>query len=365
MNLDDYRIANVAEVPSPALLVYPERVDENLRRLIALAGGVERLRPHVKTHKMPEIVKRQRALGIEKFKVATIAEAEMVAGCGAKDVLLAFPTVGPNIHRLIALVKHFPDTTFRAIADDPDAVDALSAMAAKYLKAPLDVLIDIDCGMGRTGIAPGPDAEALYGRIAAAPGLTAGGIHAYDGHLGIADPAERARAVDTAFAPVLALREKLSAPRLIASGTPTLAIHAARGDCEIGPGTFVFWDHGSSVRLADLGFVPAALVLTRVVSKPGKGRLCLDLGHKAIAAENPHPRVFLPAIPDAVGTIHSEEHLVVETSRADDIPVGTPLYGMPLHICPTVALYADAVVVTGGHAEGRWPVVARARKLTV
>ena len=113
------------------------------------------------------------------------------------------------------------------------------------------------------------------------------------------------------------------------------------------------------------GFVPAALVLTRVVSKPGPGRLCLDLGHKAIAAENPHPRVFLPTLPDARAVIQSEEHLVVEAAYADAIPVGAALYGLPLHICPTVALYAEAVVVNDGRAEGRWPVAARARKLTI
>src|SRR5688572_24154275 len=88
-----YTLSNADEIDSPALLVYPDRVRENVRRMIAYAGGVERLRPHVKTHKMPAVIGLQIAAGITKFKCATPAEAEMVAGCGATDVLLAYQPV--------------------------------------------------------------------------------------------------------------------------------------------------------------------------------------------------------------------------------------------------------------------------------
>ena len=98
-----YRVANIDEIPSPALLVYLDRVDDNIRDMIAVAGSVERLRPHVKTHKLPEVIRRQLVLGIRKFKCATIAEAEMLAECGCPDVLLAYQPVGPNIHRLWSL----------------------------------------------------------------------------------------------------------------------------------------------------------------------------------------------------------------------------------------------------------------------
>src|SRR3982751_4513709 len=96
---DWYRVSNVDDVASPALLVYPDRVEENIRRMIRIAGGVERLRPHMKTNKLPEVIRMQMDQGITKFKCATIAEAEMVAGCGAPDVLLAYQPVGPNIAR--------------------------------------------------------------------------------------------------------------------------------------------------------------------------------------------------------------------------------------------------------------------------
>jgi D-serine deaminase-like pyridoxal phosphate-dependent protein len=115
----------------------------------------------------------------------------------------------------------------------------------------------------------------------------------------------------------------------------------------------------------DLNFLPAALVLTRVISKPGGQRLCLDLGHKAIAAENPQPRVRLLGLEDASFVAHSEEHLVIETARAADFALGECLYGIPWHVCPTVALHSEAVVVRNGRAEDRWHVSARERRLSV
>jgi D-serine deaminase-like pyridoxal phosphate-dependent protein len=134
---------------------------------------------------------------------------------------------------------------------------------------------------------------------------------------------------------------------------------------ECSPGTCVFWDAMSTAQCPDMDFLQAALVLTRVVSKPGPNLLCLDLGHKAIAAENPHPRVVFLNLPDARAVRHSEEHLVLETPRAAEFPVGTPLYGIPWHICPTVALHAQAVVVRNGRAMEQWKIEARSRMLHV
>ena len=114
-----------------------------------------------------------------------------------------------------------------------------------------------------------------------------------------------------------------------------------------------------------MDFLNAALVLTRVVSKPGGNRLCLDLGHKAIASENPHPRVIFLNLPDARGVSHSEEHLVVETERAGEIELGACLYGVPWHVCPTVALHSEAVIVENGRATQHWKIAGRERKLTI
>jgi D-serine deaminase-like pyridoxal phosphate-dependent protein len=364
-----YTVDNVAEVPSPALLVYPDRAAENIRHAIDIAGDVRRLRPHLKTSKLPEIVRLHLDAGIARFKVATIAEAEMAARAGAPDVLLAYQPVGPNVGRFVRLVLAFPSTRFSAVVDDAATIAALSS-AADAAGVVLDLFLDLDGGMHRTGIAPGPRAIDLYRMLAATPGIRAAGLHMYDGHVRGPDVDARRRTSDEAYAHVRAMREALTdaglpVPAVVAGGTPTFPLHAAREGVECSPGTTVFWDAGYASSLPDLPFVPAIVLLTRVVSRPTPDRLCLDLGHKAVASENPHPRVTLYGLEDATAVGHSEEHLVLETPRAADFPVGTAIYGVPWHVCPTVALHDRAVVVRGGRAVERWDVVARARMLTI
>lgn len=364
-----YHIRNLHLVDSPALLVFPDRLEENLRKMLAIAGDPARLRPHVKTHKMAEVVRLQMALGITRFKCATIAEAEMTAACGASEVLLAYPVVGPKVARLVQLAGLFPATRFGAIADDPDAMRALGA-AASAAGLTIDLLLDLDCGQHRSGVVPGPAAAELYGWMAGIEGVRAAGLHAYDGHILDTGLAARMKACEAAYAPVKALREQLTQaglgfPAVVAGGTPTFPMHARRGDVECSPGTCILWDHAYATMLPDLSFQPAALVLTRVVSKPGQNLLCLDLGHKAIASENPPPRVNLLNLADAKAVAHHEEHLVIETSRAKSYKVGDPFLGIPGHICPTVALYSEAVVIENGTAQTAWPIAARDRKVTV
>jgi D-serine deaminase-like pyridoxal phosphate-dependent protein len=308
--------------------------------------------------------------GITRFKCATIAEAEMLGLAGAADVLLAYQPVGPNVARLVRLMQKFPKTVFSTIVDDARAIGEIS-VAMKAAQLQVGLFLDIDCGMSRTGVPPGPQAIALYRLMTNSPGVRALGLHAYDGHIHDRDPADRAATCEAAFKPILALRselerQRLSAPRIVAGGTPTFPVHAQRGnDIECSPGTCVLSDFGYSSKFPDLDFLHAALLLTRVVSKPGGNRLCLDLGHKAVASENPHPRVHLLDIPDARFVMHSEEHLVIETDHAERFEVGDPIYGVPWHVCPTVALHSDAFVVTDGRAGEQWQVVGRARRLTI
>ncbi|HSH15193.1 MAG TPA: D-TA family PLP-dependent enzyme [Verrucomicrobiae bacterium] len=369
MNTNWYEFANVAEVPSPALLFYPERIAANIARVIEIAGGTDRLRPHIKTHKTGMIVIIHLAQKITKFKCATIAEAEMLAAHSAPDVLLAYQPVGPNVARMVELVRRFPETKFSVIVDDEGAIKEL-ARAFSAAKLSLNVLLDLDCGMHRTGVAPGPQAVALYRTIAATPALTPAGLHAYDGHIHETDLELRRQQCAEAFAPVNQFREQLvnaglPVPLVVAGGTPTFPIHAQNPDVECSPGTYVLWDFGYADLLPDLPFELAALLLTRVVSKPGGNRLCLDLGHKSVAAENPQPRLGFLNLPDARPVMHSEEHLVIETEFADRFAVGDCLYAVPKHICPTVALYNEAVVVDQGQAVDRWAISARGRRLEV
>jgi D-serine deaminase-like pyridoxal phosphate-dependent protein len=284
-------------------------------------------------------------------------------------VLLAFPPAGPSIARLCALVRAFPRTQFSTIADHAATIRGLD-VSAREAGLRLEVLLDVDCGMHRTGVAPDREAASLYRLIAEAPGLVPGGLHAYDGHNHESDPAARAAQCEREMAPVLALRDELlrdglPVPRLVAGGTPTFPCHAAHADRELSPGTCVLWDFGYGDRLPDLPFQPAAVLLARVVSKPGADRLCLDLGHKAVAPEQPQPRVRFVELPDANLVMQSEEHLVIETARAAEFFPGQTLHGIPRHVCPTVALHNEAWVVEDGRATGTWPITARARRLTI
>lgn len=364
-----YEIANTDQIDTPALLIYEDRLRANIAEAIRIAGGTARLRPHVKTHKMAEIAAIHVGLGIRKFKCATIAEAEMLARSGAEDVLVAHQPTGPKIHRIVALIKQYPAVRFSAIVDNEDTARAISGVCEDaHIVLPL--YVDLDTGMHRTGITPGKAAVELYQLLATLPGVSPAGLHAYDGHIRDSDFAVRKTKSDAAFQPVSDMAGAISVasghvPAIIAGGSPTFPVHALRGEVELSPGTYVFWDAGYEGILPDMAFLPAALVLTRVISKPGKDLVCLDLGHKAIASENPHPRVKLHAVDITAFTGHSEEHLVFQTPDAEQLNPGDCLYGIPFHICPTVALYQEAWVVNNGLAEICWKVVARDRKIGV
>jgi D-serine deaminase-like pyridoxal phosphate-dependent protein len=366
-----YRIDDPAALLSPSLVIFRDLVRKNLEAMVAVAREPDRLRAHVKTHKMPALVRLSEQFGIRKHKVATIAEAEMVAQAGGTDVLVAYPVLGPNIARLARLVRAYPATTFRVIVDDPSAARALDT-GCEGLAAPVPTLVDLEVGMGRTGVAPGPAALELYALIETLPNLHADGLHAYDGHVKASDPAERRQAAVAIQESVLALRDSLRArghavPRLVFGGTPTFPFHAALTEPEVecSPGTSTLYDRGYGTAFRDLPFVAAALLFTRVVSRPRPGRLCLDLGHKAVAADPPGARLAILDLPEATLGGQSEEHLVVDTPEAQSFPVGSPLLAVPTHICPTCALHRWAYVIEDGKVVDEWEVAARDRVIGI
>jgi len=368
MDKEWYLIDNVDEVFSPSLVVYPDRVNENIERAIQIVGDPARLRPHIKTHKMPPVIQMHLRDGVTKFKCATIAEAEMAAKAGAKDVLVATQPVGPNIKRLGQLFQKYEDVKFSTICDNPETARQLSA-SSKDFGCAIPVYMDVDSGMARTGIAPGKEAIDLYKLLSSLPNLKLEGLHVYDGHIHEPDPAKREQICNDAWKPIEALRQdlkqnNLQVPRIIAGGTPTFPFHAQHEDRECSPGTYVFWDFGYQ-KFEDLDFLIAALLVTRVISKPGHNRLCLDLGHKAVAAENPQPRVQFLNLPEATLVMHSEEHLVIETPQAAQWKIGDVLYAVPRHICPTVALHDFAFSVENGRAEGKWEILGRRRFISI
>ncbi len=368
-----YTIHDASAIFTPALVFYKELIQQNIAQALRMAGRVERLRPHVKTHKTRELTRMELDAGITKHKCATIAEAEMLASCGVPDVLLAYHLVGPNCGRMAGLAQSYPDCRFSVLADHPLPVQALSEAMARTGRT-VDVLLDLDVGQHRTGIAPSDEAVALYKTIAQAPGLRPGGLHVYDGHNHQESLLEREAAVQQQLRPVLALRaalekKRLPVSRLVAGGTPTFPVyaHLEVPGLECAPGTCFLQDHGYGTHFAELScFVPAALLLTRVISRPTPTRLTLDLGYKAVASDPPAgKRCILLNVPDYEPVLQNEEHFVVESPAAERFRPGDEIYAVPTHICPTCALHRSAYVVEDGRVTGTWDILARDRVLTI
>ncbi len=367
---DWYTIKNIDTLDTPSLVVYPEQVSKNLSIVRSFIDDINRLRPHVKTNKCPQVVRMMLDAGIRKLKCATIAEAEMLALEHAPDVVLAYQPIGPKAARFIDLMEKFPGTTFACLVDNEKSLSELSALAQSR-NATVRVYIDLNVGMDRTGIRPGEKAMALYRAARQAGGIGFLGLHAYDGHLRDADLAVRTKKCDEGFAGVEAMRKEILAdsgkdPIVIAGGTPSYPIHAKRKDVEASPGTFIFWDKGYQQLLAEQPFVFAALVVTRVISVPDENTLCVDLGHKSIAPENALAnRVYFLNAPGLEPIGHSEEHMVFRSGKPHGYQPGDVFYGVPHHICPTVSLYDEAAVCRSNTIIDKWPITARKRTLTV
>lgn len=363
--MDWLSLENPQDMPSPGLLICPARIQTNIDRMIETVGGPEhvgRLRPHVKTHKMARVVQVQRASGIEQFKVATLAEAEMVAEAGANDILIAHQLVGPKVERLKSLMQRFEPTVFSMIVDDAYAADTIiSALASA--ERPARLYIDVDCGMGRTGIGWGDGLGQLRKELEQRADVHFLGLHIYDGHLtepSVSARQDRWRAV---LAQVDAHMDEFGPTPVVGGGSPTFEFWASLTEWQCSPGTSLLWDIGYGTAFPELPFLLAAAVFTRVISKPAPDRLCLDLGHKAIASEMPlEQRVHFASLQDVGWISQSEEHLVVATPNAHEYSIGDGLLGYPRHICPTVAKFDEAYVLRDRRIlEDRWPVTAPRR----
>ena len=357
----NYHFSGEELIESPSLIYYLDRIEENTDRAIAMAGGAERLWPHAKTHKMAAMVRLQIARGIKRFKCATIAEAQMCAREGASHVLLSYPLTGPMISHFTNLRARYSKTRFWAIGDD---LTQLEKLGKNFPASLLDTLIDVNCGMNRTGV-PLDDLENFYLSAAKIEGLNITGLHCYDGHLGISDIEKRKAEVSKLTEKVLKIKAFMEGhgvenPVLVMGGTPTFPFHKETPGVFLSPGTIFVNDFGYSQKFKDLSFSAGAAILTRVISRPSPGLFTLDTGHKAIASDKTD-RGIIADLPNAKPLAHSEEHWVWSN---DDIPqTGTVLYIIPSHICPTTALYPGVHVVSDGKLSGYWEVTARNRLL--
>ena len=356
------------EIDTPALVLDLDAFEYNLDRMAALlAGGTARLRAHAKTHKSPVIAALQAARGAVGQCVQKVAEAEVLAWGGVRDILVSNEVVGARkLARLAALA---PIAEVAVCADDAAQVAAIEA-AARDAGRRLSVLVEIDVGAGRCGVAPGPEAVALAQAIAASPHLRFGGLQAYHGsaqHLRRVE--ERAAAIGAAAGSARRTVEQLrqvglACPIVGGAGTGTFAIEAASGVyTELQAGSYCFMDADYARNLDEAGrpvtlFRHALFVLATVMSAARPGTAVLDAGHKAVAVDSGLPLVWQR--PDVRYIGASDEHGTLAFGPETSAPkLGEKLRLIPGHCDPTVDRHDWYVGVRGGRVECLWPVAAR------
>jgi len=225
--------------------------------------------------------------------------------------------------------------------------------------------------MHRTGIEPDEKLFGLYLKLHKLPNIECVGLHVYDGHIRDEDFETRKQKAEEVFKKVNTVKQEiirqfnLQDLKIIAGGTPTFTVHALNKEVYCSPGTCLLWDYGYDALLAEQAFKFAAVLITRVISRPAKGIVTTDLGHKSVAAENPiSKRIIFLNLENYEVKSQSEEHLVIEAKDWHKIKVGDLLYGVPYHICPTVALYDEANIIEDGKLVEQWKIEARSKKIT-
>ncbi len=356
------------EIDTPALVIDLDAFEYNLDTMAALLAPTgARLRAHAKTHKSPVIAHLQIARGAVGNCVQKVTEAEILAWGGVPDILVSNEVVGAaKLARLCALSRI---AKVAVCADDEGQVAAIEAAAADA-GVRMSVLVEIDVGAARCGVAPGPEAVALASRIAASKHLIFGGLQAYHGSAQHKrTPAERRTliggAVDASRRTVEQLRQRgLDCPIVGGAGTGTFQIESVSGIyTEMQAGSYVFMDADYARNMDEDGvpvstFRHALFVLATVISATRPGLAVLDAGHKAVAVDSGMPTVWQR--PDIRYVSASDEHGKLDVGSETAAPrVGDKLRLVPGHCDPTVDKFDWYVGVRNGRVECLWPVAAR------
>jgi 3-hydroxy-D-aspartate aldolase len=352
------------EIDTPALVLDLDAFEHNLDRMAALLAptGVK-LRAHAKTHKSPVIAHQQIRRGAVGQCVQKVSEAEILAWGGVPDILVSNEVMGAaKLARFAALSGL---ARIAICVDHPVQVQHLEA-AAEAAGARLTALVEIDVGMARCGVAPGPEAVALAERIAASKHLRFGGLQAYHGRAQhFRTPAERGEAIGAAIdntrRTVEQLRQRgLDCAIVGGAGTGTFETEAASGVYnEIQAGSYCFMDadYARNQGGVSAGFRHALFVLGTVMSQARPGLAAMDVGHKAVAVDSGMPLVWQR---DGVRfTGASDEHGKLEWTDGEGVRLGEKLRLVPGHCDPTVDRFDWYVGVRGGRVECLWPVAAR------
>jgi D-serine deaminase-like pyridoxal phosphate-dependent protein len=320
-----FRVAEAARLLTPALLIDRGRVQHNITTTLRLLGGdANRWRPHVKTAKLGYIMRMLVDAGVTQVKCATTLELTVACQAGARDVLVAYPLTGANAARV------------RQIAEQNRGV-AVSVLVS---------------------------------------GARFCGLHYYDGHLSKYGFGDRCAQAHPGYEHLMQIVDALAAlgievPEVITAGTPAFPCSLsfprfsnAPFVHRISPGTIVYCDATSLTQLPpDYGYLPAAVVVTRVVSHPAPGMITCDAGHKTVSADAGVPTCIVLGHPELEPLTPSEEHLPMRVAGGAPVPpIGELLFLVPRHVCPTVNNFDDAVIVSDGTLIAVEPVSARGRE---
>lgn len=348
----------IADLETPCVLIDLDRVEANLKKAQAFADAAGlKLRPHIKTHKLPRFAKWQLELGAVGITVQKLGEAEVMADAGIDDILLTFNIIGAaKLARLKALHKRI---TIRVVADSAASVDGLAA-AFTDAAHPLGVFVECDTGMGRCGVQSPEDALDLARRVLAAPGLVLAGLMTYP-----AAGKYRESAQWLAEAKALFDRAGIALPEITTGGTPDIW-HADEAGVatEYRPGTYIYMDR-SQVAAGAASYDDCALtVLATVVSRPTENRIIIDAGSKTLTSDllglTGHGYVL--GYPDARIVGLSEEHGTLDFSASASKPnIGDTIRIIPNHCCPVSNLFDVVNLVRGTELVETVPVAARGR----
>jgi D-serine deaminase-like pyridoxal phosphate-dependent protein len=361
-------IRNFEDLDTPIVVVDLDVLEANVRRMAECAreAGV-RLRPHAKTHKIPELGRLQLVAGAAGISLAKVGEAEVFVAAGFDDGFLAYPVVGAEkARRLLALSDRV------RLAVGADSVEGAASVGSVFHAAGrrLDVLLKVDCGYHRVGVAPEKAAETAR-RLADLPGIALRGVFTHAGHAYHAGTRAEVEAIARQEGKILvaaadSLRsEGLTVAEVSVGSTPTArAAMSVPGVTECRPGNYVYHD-ASQVSLGTCGIEDCAMtVVATVISVPAADRAVLDCGSKTLSSDPLRPRPaghgWILGRNSRIESL-SEEHGVVRVEPGETFRVGEKVRVLPNHACVVSNLHDRIVLARGDRVEGEWTVAARGR----
>jgi D-serine deaminase-like pyridoxal phosphate-dependent protein len=367
---EKYRVLDVNDVLTPALVVYPDVIVANIARTLRLLDQkAERWRAHIKTSKLGFTLRMLLEHDVRNFKCATTLELLTACSLGAEDVLVAYPVMEANARRVCAIAEQFLTVRISVLAETPEQV-------MQWRDSRVGIFLDINPGMNRTGIEQDNSTRVvqLIREIHSAQ-LEFRGLHYYDGQYGSMDDNERTSAAHTGYDRLLDLvreiqRNGFDVAEIVTAGTPTfpcsLTYEGFRKSGlvhRVSPGTLVYNDATSLAQLPkEFGYEPAVLVLSRIVSRPADNIVTCDAGHKAVSADAGVPTCVVMGRSELMPLSPSEEHLPLQLNESRGPSLGEALYLLPRHVCPTVNNFDLALAVRGGKIDSVEKVTARGRE---